>query len=79
MFAALTRNAKIPTHWHSMFHGADCGRQPSAKDKARETVIPVYMGLITQIDDQLGVLFEVMERSEDLMEEHDDCVHIRSW
>ena len=31
------------------------------KDEARETVIPVYMGLITQIDDQLGILFDFME------------------
>ena len=25
------------------------------KDEARDTVIPVYMGLISQIDDQLGI------------------------
>ena len=31
------------------------------EDCAREKVIPVYMGLITQIDDQLGILFEFME------------------
>lgn len=31
------------------------------KDDARETVIPVYMGLISQIDDQLGILFEFMK------------------
>lgn len=30
-------------------------------DEAREKVIPAYMGLITQIDDQLGVLFKFME------------------
>jgi len=30
------------------------------KEEAREKVIPVYMGLITQIDDQLGILFEFM-------------------
>ena len=30
-------------------------------EKARDTVIPVYMGLISQIDDQLGVLLEFME------------------
>ena len=28
--------------------------------EARETIIPVYMGLISQIDDQLGILFEFM-------------------
>ena len=32
------------------------------RDIARETVIPVYMGLISQIDDQLGILFEFMEK-----------------
>ncbi len=32
-----------------------------SKDAARRTVIPTYMGLITQIDDQLGILFEFME------------------
>ena len=31
------------------------------EDYAREKVIPVYMGLITQIDDQLGILFDFME------------------
>ena len=31
------------------------------EDYSREKVIPVYMGLITQIDDQLGILFEFME------------------
>lgn len=33
-----------------------------SKDEARETVIPVYMGLITQIDDQLGILFDFMDK-----------------
>ena len=32
-----------------------------ARDEAREKVLPVYMGLITQIDDQLGELFAFME------------------
>jgi arylsulfatase A-like enzyme len=31
-----------------------------ARDEVREEVIPVYMGLIKQIDDQLGVLFGFM-------------------
>ncbi|OED35993.1 phosphonate monoester hydrolase [Chromatiales bacterium (ex Bugula neritina AB1)] len=31
-----------------------------SKEEAREKVIPVYMGLITQIDDQLGILFDFM-------------------
>ena len=32
-----------------------------ARDEVRENVIPVYMGLIKQIDDQLGVLFRFLE------------------
>ncbi len=32
-----------------------------ARDEARLTVIPAYMGLVRQIDDQLGVLFEFLE------------------
>jgi arylsulfatase A-like enzyme len=32
-----------------------------ARDEVRATVIPVYMGLIKQIDDQLGVLFRFMQ------------------
>ncbi|WP_119420892.1 alkaline phosphatase family protein [Desertibaculum subflavum] len=32
-----------------------------ARDEVRERVIPAYMGLIKQIDDQLGVLFEFMQ------------------
>ncbi len=33
-----------------------------SRDEARETVIPCYMGLIKQIDDQMGVLFDFLER-----------------
>ena len=32
-----------------------------ARDEAREKVIPAYMGLITQIDDQMGVLMRFLE------------------
>jgi arylsulfatase A-like enzyme len=32
-----------------------------ARDEARERVIPTYMGLITQIDDQMGVLMRFLE------------------
>ena len=32
-----------------------------ARDEVREAVVPVYMGLIKQIDDQLGVLFGFMQ------------------
>ncbi len=32
-----------------------------ARDEVRREVIPVYMGLIKQIDDQLGILFQFLE------------------
>jgi arylsulfatase A-like enzyme len=35
-----------------------------ARDDVRECVIPVYMGLVRQIDDQLGRLFEYMKQTE---------------
>ncbi len=35
-----------------------------ARDEVRETVIPAYMGLIKQIDDQMGVLFQFLEDRE---------------
>ncbi len=37
------------------------GGKTFSKEDARETVIPTYMGLIKQIDDQLGILFSYME------------------
>lgn len=37
------------------------GARTFSKDEARETVVPTYMGLIRQIDDQLGLLFDFME------------------
>ncbi|EKE45655.1 putative sulfatase [Oceaniovalibus guishaninsula JLT2003] len=33
-----------------------------SRDAVRERVIPAYMGLIKQIDDQMGVLFDFMEK-----------------
>ena len=33
-----------------------------ARDEVRERVIPAYMGLVKQIDDQLGVLFDFLEQ-----------------
>jgi arylsulfatase A-like enzyme len=33
-----------------------------ARDEAREKVIPTYMGLIKQIDDQMGVLMQFLEQ-----------------
>ena len=32
-----------------------------SRDEAREKVIPTYMGLIKQIDDQMGVLMRFLE------------------
>ena len=40
-----------------------------SRDKVRDRVIPAYMGLIKQIDDQLGVLCELMERKVGMMED----------
>ena len=37
------------------------GGRTFSRDEARDTVIPTYMGLIRQIDDQLGLLFAFME------------------
>ena len=34
-----------------------------ARDEVRNEVIPVYMGLIKQIDDQMGVLFRFLEQN----------------
>ena len=34
-----------------------------ARDEVRERVIPAYMGLVKQLDDQMGVLFEYLERT----------------
>ncbi|MYK32001.1 MAG: sulfatase-like hydrolase/transferase [Boseongicola sp. SB0670_bin_30] len=42
------------------FQDRVCARTFS-RDQARGTVVPAYMGLIKQIDDQLGVLLEFME------------------
>lgn len=38
------------------------GAKTFARQEVRETVIPAYMGLISQIDDQLGILFDFMEK-----------------
>ena len=35
-----------------------------SKDEPRNTTIPAYMGLIKQIDDQLGILFDFMEKQD---------------
>ena len=36
--------------------------QSFAQDSVRRTVVPVYMGLVKQIDDELGALFEQLDR-----------------
>lgn len=37
--------------------------QAFSRDEVRERVIPAYMGLVKQLDDQMGVLFEYLERT----------------
>jgi len=37
--------------------------QAFAREEVRERVIPAYMGLVKQLDDQLGILFEYLERT----------------
>ena len=49
-----------------------------ARDEAREKVIPTYMGLIKQIDDQMGVLMQFLEAARPARYHH-DRVHLRSW
>lgn len=50
---------------HPVFEGFMNHRVSEAfsRDETRNTVIPAYMGLIKQLDDQLGVLFEYLETS----------------
>ena len=57
-----------------------------SRDEARDTVIPAYMGLITQIDDQLGILFKFMEERGQLdntmvvfTSDHGDYLAITGW
>ena len=47
---------------HAAFMQNVVGRAYHRQD-VRETVIPAYMGLIKQCDDQMGVLFDYLERS----------------
>ena len=48
-----------------------------SRDEAREEVIPTYMGLIKQIDDQMGGLMRYLEAARPARH-HDDRVHVRS-
>ncbi len=50
--------------------------QAFARDEVRETVVPVYMGLIKQIDDQLGLLFRFPGEAR-LDGQHHDRAHLR--
>ena len=49
-----------------------------SRNEAREKVIPTYMGLIKQIDDQMGVLMQ-LPRSARPARHHHDRVHVGSW
>ncbi|PSL19729.1 sulfatase-like hydrolase/transferase [Shimia abyssi] len=60
--AELEDTNPLMKHFMERVAGKTFGR-----DEAREKVIPVYMGLITQIDDQLGILFDFMQQR-DLLE-----------
>lgn len=50
---------------HPIYKGFVTGQigQSFSRDEVRETVIPAYMGLITQCDDQMGRLFNYLEKS----------------
>ncbi len=58
--SAQERDSAHPLHQAYMQHFV---AKTFSRDNVRETVIPTYMGLIKQIDDQLGLLFEHLERS----------------
>lgn len=62
---AATRAPRELENAHPVLQGfrqAEVSRNFSL-DHVRETVIPTYMGLIKQVDDQLGVLFDYLRRS----------------
>jgi len=52
-------------HAHPVLQGfRDCEvSRNMSRPEVRDTVIPTYMGLVRQIDDQLGVLFDYLERA----------------
>ena len=72
MFTGLKQNVENTNQLAQHFQERICG-QTFSREEARETVIPAYMGLIKQIDDQLGILFEFIGKKGSY-EEHDDCV-----
>ena len=49
-----------------------------SRNEAREKVIPTYMGLIKQIDDQMGVL-DAVPRKPRPARHHHDRVHLGPW
>jgi arylsulfatase A-like enzyme len=60
----VVRNPQEKINSHpilSSYHRHDASISFS-EDKVSETVIPVYMGLVKQIDDHLGLLFEFMRK-----------------
>ena len=59
---AVRSNAERQTD-HALFRAYQDSRicQTLARDDVRRTVIPVYMGLVRQLDDELGRLFAWME------------------
>jgi arylsulfatase A-like enzyme len=54
----LERQNPHPIYRHFTQHRVG---QSFARDEVRAEVVPVYMGLIKQIDDQLGVLFQFLK------------------
>jgi arylsulfatase A-like enzyme len=57
-----TRELERPHPVLQGFRNCEVSRNFS-RAEVRDTVIPTYMGLIKQIDDQLGVLFDYLERT----------------
>lgn len=62
---APVRAAQELENPHPIYAGFAQGKigQSFARDEVRETVIPAYMGLIRQCDDQMGRLFDYLEES----------------
>jgi arylsulfatase A-like enzyme len=61
----VVRSEAEKQHAHPVFE-AFMGHRMStcfAREGVREVVVPVYMGLIKQLDDQLGVLFAMLEQT----------------
>ncbi|WP_454674621.1 sulfatase-like hydrolase/transferase [Achromobacter pestifer] len=62
---AVKRSPRELLHAHPVLEGfrrTEVSRNFS-RDEVRETVIPTYMGLVKQVDDQLGVLFDYLRRA----------------